>query len=403
MANIGLWNMPPEYHSENYHPIPQHCAAMRYGAFVQVWATRFGNGRAMAFTDSTSFANFCIFQPGKAELMLGMIECLNHENPPLDSRLWLNILGTIALCISVWFALRGGFQVEWFLCFIALGMAAWLGACELTAMLHRASMPLPEAKKPLLRVAIDRTISNAPLSMGAYVKGENGSGYGLLEQWIPRLRIDGRGCYTIRQEQHACFSGDALVVICPTERVSEDYLRRLTDYVERGGKLLVFDSPESTGTANELLSPFKLRMESRNPLSGALMLKDRWPSIPVETSNQVLGGTPLAEIDGKPVAAVTNFGKGTVMAVGFGSLFNDRNMGDTWFTDPASPIKQRFNVFFAIVRSFLSNKPLEPTGEAFGDSSPPITSSERLKKTPKKPTTPPNLPELPTQELGPKE
>ncbi len=81
ITSTGLWSMPPEYHHENYHPIPQHCADMRYGAFVQVWAAWHGQGRAMAYTDSTIFSNFATFQPGHAEIMLGMIEWLNHANP----------------------------------------------------------------------------------------------------------------------------------------------------------------------------------------------------------------------------------------------------------------------------------------------------------------------------------
>ena len=73
--------MGPEYHYDNFHPIPQHCPEMRYGAFIQVWAARHGQGRVIAFADSTVFSNFCVCQPGKAEMMLGMVEWLNHGNP----------------------------------------------------------------------------------------------------------------------------------------------------------------------------------------------------------------------------------------------------------------------------------------------------------------------------------
>ena len=93
IANTGLWSMGPEYHHDNFHPVPQHCPEMRYGAFVQVWAARHGQGRAVAFTDSTIFSNFCVFQPGKAELMLGMVEWLNHANPWLDPRPGWLLLG----------------------------------------------------------------------------------------------------------------------------------------------------------------------------------------------------------------------------------------------------------------------------------------------------------------------
>jgi hypothetical protein len=377
---------------------------MRYGAFVQLWATYYGDGRAMAFTDSTVFSNFCIYQPGKAELMLGMIEWLNCDNPPVHPRLWLNLLGTGMLLALVWFVMRCGFREEFFVCFIAAGMAGWIGACGMTAMLHRVNMPLPEAKKEkqMLRVVIDRTASNVPLSMGAYTKGENGSGYGLLEQWISRLTIDGRGCYTIRQQKEASFSGDALTILCPTQPVSEDFRNKLVDYVEKGGKLLVFDSPESkSSTANELLSPFKIQIEHKNAITGSLTIKDRWPGVPVEKAYQVSGGTAIARIGGKPVAAVAHSGKGIVMAVGFGSLFNDRNMGGTWTSEPDAAAKRRFNVFFALIRALLQNREVEPTQEAFGN----LPEADISPNLPGKTIQPPplDLPELPTQELGPKE
>ena len=53
----------------------------RYGSFVQLWATQFGRGRVLAFTDSTIWSNFCFFDPGKSELWLGMCEWLNHSTP----------------------------------------------------------------------------------------------------------------------------------------------------------------------------------------------------------------------------------------------------------------------------------------------------------------------------------
>ena len=98
ISNTGLWSMGPEYHFENFHPIPGHCPEMRYGAFVQAWAARYGTGRVMAFTDSTVFSNFCLGQPGKFELGLGMVEWLNHANPWIDPRPWLRLDGLAAAC-----------------------------------------------------------------------------------------------------------------------------------------------------------------------------------------------------------------------------------------------------------------------------------------------------------------
>jgi hypothetical protein len=171
MTSLGLWSMPPDYHMENYHPIPQHCAAMRYGAFVQLWATYFGRGRAMAFTDSTIFSNASAYQPGHAELFRGMVDWLNHDNPPLQPRIWLNVLGIALSAFGIVMAARGGFRINDNIVCLAAGMAGWIGACGLAASLHRGEMPPPELIAPMPQVVIDRTVSDVPLSQCFYRKG----------------------------------------------------------------------------------------------------------------------------------------------------------------------------------------------------------------------------------------
>jgi hypothetical protein len=400
MTGLGLWSMPPDYHMENYHPVPQHCAAMRYGAFVQLWATYFGSGRAMAFTDSTIFSSACAYQPGHAELFRDMVNWLNHANPPLSPRIWLTLLGTAILATGGWLALRQGISVNACVCIVAAGLAGWVGACVLVSMLHRAVMPVPKAERRMPRVLIDRTVSDVPLSQCFYRRGENGTGFGLLEQWIAKL-----GCYTIREEGKAAFSGDVLAIVRPTRTPSKEYQSDLAGYVDQGGRVLLLDSPENgVSTANEILSPLGIVVRHDEPVEGALTIKDAWPNIPVR-SCVVSGGTRIAEINDKPVAATVRRGKGSVTVVGFGDMFNDRNMGYDWMIDPDEHFKRRFNVLFAVVRSVLKDKAIESTSEALGDAAgaeiapAPTTRSHVIEKS----KTRENQPELPAQELGPKD
>ena len=148
ITSTGLWSMGPDYHADNYHPIPQHCPEMRYGSFIQAWAAWHGKGRAIAFTDSTIFSNFCVFQPGKAEMGLGMMEWLNHGNPPLDPRPWLLLLGLLPLAGGLWmcrgtmascakgdspiFTARGVWLV-----LLAAGTCGWVAAALGVAAAHR--------------------------------------------------------------------------------------------------------------------------------------------------------------------------------------------------------------------------------------------------------------------------
>jgi hypothetical protein len=300
-----------------------------------------------------------------------MVEWLNHGNPPLDPRLWLLLLGLPPLVIGLWMA-RG--RPETWLVLLAAGACGWVLASVAVAGMHRWALPTPEAVRPERRVVIDRTMSVVPLSNGAYPQG-GGQGYGLLESWIPRL-----GCCTVRKDGSDAFSGDALVIICPSRSATDDFLDGLTQYVAGGGKLLVIDSPENTGsTADGLLWPFGLSIHHDRAWQGKLSTTAPLPRLDVTRANQVAGGEPLGRLDKLAVIATAKYGKGSVMVVGCGSLWNDKQMGELesepgsgWMLDPDATVKSRYHVLFALLRSFLDNKPL-PT-------SPPVEKTEKAAK-----------------------
>lgn len=350
IENTGLWSMGPEYHYENYLPFPQHNPAMRYGAFVQTWAATYGQGRAIAFADSTIFSNFAVGQPGKSELLLGMVEWLNHRNPWLDPRPWLLLLGLVPLAAGVWLAAKAS-CAEWLVLFAA-GTCGWALASLAVVGLQRWQMPLPNCQRPERCVVIDRTTSDVPLSKGAFTQG-NGAGYGLFEQWLARL-----DCRTVRQQGDESFSGDALVVICPSRSVPDNFREAAQQYVANGGKLLVIDAPENTrSTANGLLASFGITVRHDRFTKGELNASIKLPRVDVDGACLVTGGQTIATIANYPVAAVASHGKGTVVVIGFGSLWNDTRMGDHWMNEPDATIKARFDTLFGLVRPLLDGKP----------------------------------------------
>jgi len=178
--------------------------------------------------------------------------------------------------------------------------------------------------------------------------------------------------HTVRQSDLTeIFSGDALVVICPNRSVTTEYRDALERYVAEGGRLLVVDSPENNGsTANSLLWPFGLSMHLDRAWQGKLVTTDLLPAVEVARAREVAGGQALAWLGEYPVAAATRHGKGLVVAVGFGSLWNDAGMGETWMLEPEAAVKDRFDVLFALLRYFLEDKPL-PT-------SPPKPAAKEL-------------------------
>ena len=74
---------------------------------------------------------------------------------------------------------------------------------------------------------------------------------------------------------------------------------------------------------------------------------------PLSNSCAILGGTPVAQWGDATVAARSEFGKGTVTAVGFGSLFNDANMGYHWLGEPDEELQQLYEMLYALLREGL--------------------------------------------------
>ena len=352
--NTGLWGLTADYNMSNFFPEAYYRPEMRYGAFIQLWETRHGKGRVLAFTDSTIFSNFSTFEPGKAEYLLDMLSWLNCRSL-FDSaalRFLLRLSGLAVLVVMLWlvgtrYPRTRGVWLVWLTC----GSLGYLASTEMIATWQRGG--LPNCQRPLVRVILDRTVSRVPLSEGGFTREPNG--YGLLEQWIPRL-----GHYTVRAEGAEAFSGDILLVLSPTESVSDDYRHRLVQWVSEGGKLVVFDTPDNNRTtANSLLWPFGISVYHAYSAQGVLRAKDTdWPGISVSAACQIEGGNPFMWIGDAPVGATARHGKGTVTAIGFGSLVNNTSMGGMWTAEPNPAQLLVYSVLFELITSTVEDRPV---------------------------------------------
>lgn len=112
-------------------------------------------------------------------------------------------------------------------------------------------------------------------------------------------------------------------------------------------------------------------MHHDQEVGGPLVIGDGdWPGIEIERACKVTGEQAFAHADNTPVGATNK--QGTVMAVGFGSLFNDTGMGylaentgrAVWAMQPdANTIFTmdtyvRYNTQFALLRALLSGGPV---------------------------------------------
>jgi hypothetical protein len=396
VASAGLFSMNADYNYANFMPEPQHVPGARFGTFIQAWAARAGEGRVVAWGDSTIFANFCIGQPGKFPVLLNMVEWLNHQGGTGVWWLW-TLLGVAAIGNGLWMVRAGG--ASWLVLLAAMACGWTLGITATSALMVRAMpLPTPVAERRMPLVVIDRTTSRVPLSSGFVNDDPTGGGFGILEQWIPRLN-----CMALRGEGDDVFKGDAIVMLYPNANINEAFRQRLKDYVERGGRLLVIDAGmhEVASTSNLILQPFGLSLDYNESWQGDIVLKDSWPGIHVDHAWDIKGGTPFASLNGeRTVCAVKEFGKGLVMVVSFGTMFNDRNMAgprpeakvqlEDWAKDPTPEERTRFDVLFAILKRLVKDEPLVVPPARMPPAQ-PGTKSPSLVRPARKPPLPSKL------------
>jgi len=348
IRSTGLKSLGADYHASNFYPEVVDRASMRYGAFIQLWARRYGAGRVMAFTDSTIFSNFAAFEQGKPEILLGMIEWLNHRNGAVDPRWLVGLVSLAALAAGL--VLSAGHRPSWVLV-AAVALSGWAVAGVGARELNRRGMPLPRPIRPYTHVAIDRTVCCGPLSESGFTAGRE-DGFGIFERWILRL-----GWFTSRCKGPEAFGGDLLVYLYPTQTVTEPLRRDLAEYVSQGGRVLIVDSPGNpSSSANGLLLAFGMSIDHQTRLAAGVLRTDpNWPSVPVDSGLAVKGGLAFAWLADVPVAATVRHGKGTVTVIGIGSRFCDAAMGVTGDVVPDDDLRRVFDLEFAILRHVVSS------------------------------------------------
>lgn len=348
IRSTGLKNLPADYHASNFYPQVEDRADMRYGAFIQLWTTRHGAGRVIAFTDSTIFSNFATFEPGKAELMLGMLEWLNYRNNSFNPQPLLIIIGIIFLACAL--VLSRNFNGSW-LIIVGAGFFGWSIAAVTIQAIHQYSMPLPKAQRPMVKVVMDRTVCDAILPTSGFISGEK-NGFGIFERWILRL-----GYFTSRQSGSNAFTGNLLVFTLPNLTVTNEFRDELVDYVASGGKVLILDSPENTqSTANSLLYPFGLVVNHNSRPNGQLRAPENWPVIRIDSACAIEGGRPFLWVANTPIAARARHGKGTITVIGFGSRFADAFMGVTGDVVPNQQLRNVFDLQFQLIKDTVSGQ-----------------------------------------------
>jgi hypothetical protein len=189
------------------------------------------------------------------------------------------------------------------------------------------------------------------LAKSGFIAGSE-DGFGIFERWILRL-----GYFTSRREGSAACDGELVIFLHPRRKVSRIFRQQVVDYVARGGRILVIDSPQNDqSTSNDLLQPFGIQIDASVPVSGAL--ETTFGAVPVDVQEAALvqGGETLARIAGKTVGATMQRERGQVAVLGFGSRFTDASMGFNGDVIPDDDLKQVFELQFSLLRALIQRE-----------------------------------------------
>jgi hypothetical protein len=366
MENILIGNRvtsePGTYATENFFRESVGSPDSEFGYLLQTAAMKFGQGRVVAFTDSTVFSSFSMFTDGYPPFTLGVMEYLNRTN----MYAWVNIIfvgiAMLSGVLLLW-VLRSTKKILILWAILFSGLLAVSVAVPLFSTLTNSSYPLPIEQTPSTHVCFDQGHSSIQVSVKPTgILGPTDNNYGTFYVWTQRV-----GCVPSLENTlaDAIDKGDIIVIINPTQQFTDQDIHLMTTYLEHSGRVLLLDSvtnPKST--ANELIGTYGLWITTTSMIQQVSRSNG---SIEGNFSEGVLATPSLLITGGQQLllnsqnttsASIVEFSNQTTGELGKlvvlvdSYSFCDTVMGGT-FTEPTDKQKQFYSTEFFLLTNVL--------------------------------------------------
>ena len=356
-----LLGEPGTYSTENFFREHREALDIEYGLLLQVAAVKHGEGRILAFTDSTCFSNFCMFMDGGyKEFNLGVIEYLNRENKYSYLNSVLLIIGIISLAISLILLRKEKKAMMIYVLFVS-GIIAFAVAAPIFSYVNHENYKMPTAHSNYPKVAFEKEYSNIEIQIIPTLANIGTKNiFSTFFVWTQRVGLFPSVHGTLEE---AIVEGDTVVIINPTKSFEDT--KALEDYVVSGGSLLVMDSITNPGsTVNELLKNFGVQLNYETTVYPLYNSSNE--SVHNDSNYTSVGSivTPYLSItgetdqiftkDNKTFIAVVNIGKGKLVVVVDSYTFTDSVLGGT-FTEPDSELRKIYDLQYYIFEELLFN------------------------------------------------
>ncbi len=362
LENIIIGNKiisePGTYSTENFFRESIASADSEFGYLLQAAAIKYGQGRVVAFTDSTVFSSFCMFTDGYPSFTLGAMDYLNRAN----SSEYLSIVLICVIVLSFFTLLvllrkQKKIKILWTVLFA--GSLAFSIAAPLCYFLAEHAYPLPSAQQEYPTIWFDQHHTSYDISVKPTASlGSSNNNYGTFYVWTQRVGLIPSMGMSL---EDSIANTDVIVLINPNKPFSDSEIQSMTQYLEKGGRVLLMDSitnPQST--ANELIGNFgmwigtdfnnqRLYFNRSLNVSGSEIGNSTAPYL------TIAGGTPVLINDGNETYASlieftneTTGNRGKLVVVVDSYMFSDAGMGGT-FIEPSAEQRRIYSTEFFLL------------------------------------------------------
>ncbi|MEF8879113.1 MAG: hypothetical protein V5A64_05890 [Candidatus Thermoplasmatota archaeon] len=328
-----------------------------YGLLLQVAAVKHGEGRVLAFTDSTCFSNFCMFMDGYKDFNLGSIEYLNRENHFSCMNDVFTVIAGVSLIASLYF-LRKKRKIFILYIFLLVGLLSFSVATPIFSNINHSNYTTPTPKEDFTQVCFDTEHSDITLeSDPTTAEVTSSETFSTFFVWTQRV-----GYYPSIEKtlEKAVETGDIIVMINPEKEFKNKEIDMVENYLENGGKVLLMDSIKNTdSTANQLLKRFNMSIFYND---SAYMVTSSGEEHPSDNTYPGNISMPLLTINGgekvfvtqknNSVLAVKNIGRGKIVTMVDSYTFSNKIMGNS-FTEPNKDLRQIYNFEYYIFEDIL--------------------------------------------------
>ncbi|MDD4580322.1 MAG: hypothetical protein PHF80_06570 [Methanothrix sp.] len=262
---------------------------------------KYGNGRVVAFPDSTIISNFRIFFGGSPNLVIGVMEYLNRKNTFENAQLIFFLLGLIAAGLVAYIMGKtdlGDKKMAIFVIILALSSLSVSMALSAFSIETEDSIPSQFYAK-------NQTISFDGEHSDLIVSQEDEYGqYETFFIWTQRVNLTPLISNSLEE---AMAKGRIVAIIDPIKPLSQDVMVRAIDYVSEGNSILLMINSE--GSWSFLAKYFGLKTyQIAEPYNTNDISTEGLPIKPWGLA--IKGGKSLLTINDRTVLSEVNYGKG---------------------------------------------------------------------------------------------